>query len=224
MRAIPALVAALTLVACAASEPRIQTGPEAETTFDGLVRIDHSAFDRAWVDPDVDLTSYDKIIPGKAEFEFRAVKKSAARTSIRLPSRDEFWIEQENRDKLIDTVSAVFSEELAKSEHFTVVDTPGPDTLIVTGGLLDIVSQVPPEFIGSSEIYLSSLGEATLVLELRDSLSGETIYRAIERSRIERPSGDLIEANRVTTWVEVRRWARRWASRLTQGLDRIHGR
>lgn len=222
MRAIFTLSAALLLAACAAGEPTIQQGPDAETTFDGLVRIDNSAFDQAWIDPDVDLKAYNKIIPGKAEFEFRAVKKSASRTTMRSSSQREFWIDDKNREKLIDTVSGIFKEELAKSKHFTVTDEPGPDTLIVTGGLLDIVSQVPPELIGSSEIYLSSMGAATLVLEVRDSLSGETIYRAIERRRIERPGREMIEANTVTTWAEVRRWARRWATRLRDGLDWIH--
>ena len=222
MRAIIVLVPALMLVACAASQPSIQKGPDAETTFDGLVRIDNSAFDRAWIDPDVDLKSYSKIIPGKAEFEFRAVKKSATRMTMRPSGQTEFWIDEKNRNKLVDTVTEVFGEELARSKHFTITDEPGPDALVVTGGLLDIVSQVPPEFAGRSEIYLTSLGEATLVLELRDSLSGETIYRAVERSRIERPGRQMMEANKVTTWAEVRRWARRWAARLTEGLDWIH--
>jgi len=31
-----------------------------------------------------------------------------------------------------------------------------------------------------------------------------------------------VQANTVTTWAEVRRWARRWATRLVEGLDSIH--
>ena len=38
----------------------------------------------------------------------------------------------------------IFEEEIAKSKHFTVVEEPGPDTLIIRGGLLDIISKVPP--------------------------------------------------------------------------------
>jgi hypothetical protein len=84
------------------------------------------------------------------------------------------------------------------------------------------VSQVPPESVGRSEVWLSSLGEATLVIELRDSLSNEVIYRAVERRAIERPGNQMVRANTATTWAEVRRWARRWAVSLREGLDSIH--
>jgi len=32
----------------------------------------------------------------------------------------------------------------------------------------------------------------------------------------------MIRANTATTWAEVRRWARRWAVRLREGLDSVH--
>lgn len=221
MRVATTLVAASLLFGCAV-EPTIEQGPDVQLTFDGLVPIKNSRFSNAWIDPDVDLTQYSKIIPGKAEFEFRAAKKTPEISSIRpMGNTSEFWISEKNREKLIDTVTGVFNEELAKSKHFTITEERGPDALILVGGLMDIVSRVPPKLAGSGEIYLSSVGEATLILELRDSLSGETIYRAVDRRRIERP-GSAIEANTVTTWTEVRRWARRWALRLVDGLDSIH--
>ena len=127
-----------------------------------------------------------------------------------------------NKQKLIDTVGEVFVEELQKSEHFEIVDEAGPDVLIIVGVLHDIVSRVPPDMIGRGDIYLSSVGEATLIIELRDSLSGETIYRAVDRRAAERAGGTAVRSSSVTTWSEVRRMARRWATRLTQGLDSIH--
>jgi hypothetical protein len=221
MNRLVAMAAAVVVAGCAAQEPAIQTGPDAETTFDGLVRIEHSRFAAAWIDPDVDLRQYDKIIPGGAEFEFRNVQRVSA-TAARRSNEREFWISDSNRQRLVDTVSEVFEEELQKSKHFTITEVPGPDTLVIVGGLHDVVSQVPPESVGRSEVWLSSLGEATLVIELRDSLSNEVIYRAIERRAIERPGNQMVRANTATTWAEVRRWARRWAVSLREGLDSIH--
>lgn len=220
------LVACLTpvffLVAgCASQEPTIQTGPKAETTFDGLVRIDNSRFAGAWIDPEVDLTQYTKIIPGGAEFEFRNVQKMSASQARRTNER-EFWISDANRQRLTDTVTEVFREELQRSEHFTVTDEPGPDALIIIGGLHDIVSQVPPQDVGRSEVWIRTVGEATLVIELRDSLSNEVVYRAVERRAAENMGNRMIRANTATTWAEVRRWARRWAVRLREGLDSVH--
>ena len=220
MKKLVALVATIFVAGCAI-EPSIQSGPNAETTFDGLVRIDNARFAGAWIDPDVDLKQYNKIIPGGAEFEFRNVQKMSA-TAARRSNEREFWISDSNKQRLIDTVTEVFNEELQKSEHFTVTDEPAPDALIIVGGLHDIVSQVPPEDVGRSEVWLRSVGEATLVIELRDSLSNEVVYRAVERRAAENIGNQMIRANTATTWAEVRRWARRWAVRLREGLDSIH--
>ena len=211
----------LIVAGCASPKPAIQTGPNAETTFDGLVRIDNARFAGAWIDPDVDLTQYNKIIPGGAEFEFRNVQRRSASQARRSNER-EFWISDADRQRLIDTVSEVFNEELQRSEHFTMTDEPGPDALIIVGGLHDIVSNVPPEDVGRSEIWLRTVGEATLVIELRDSLSNEVISRAVERRAAENAGNQMIRANTATTWAEVRRWARRWAVRLREGLDSVH--
>ena len=214
-------IAAVTFIAGCATEPSIQSGPNAETTFDGLVRIDNARFAGAWIDPDVDLKQYTKIIPGGAEFEFRNVQKMSASAARRANER-EFWISDSDKQRLADTVTEVFEEELQKSKYFTVTDEPAPDALVIVGGLHDIVSQVPPEDVGRSEVWLRSLGEATLVIELRDSLSNEVVYRAVERRAAENVGNQMIRANTATTWAEVRRWARRWAVRLREGLDSVH--
>ena len=221
MKILLSFATILLLVGCAPA-PSIQQGPDAETTFDGLVRIDHSRFANAWVDPDVDLSQYNKIMVGDAVFEFRAVKKSTSQTTTRRANESEFWISDKNKESLIEIVSEAFRKEMQKSKHFTAADAPGPDVLIIVGGLHDIVSRVPPDMIGRGDIYLSSVGEATLVLELKDSLSGETIYRAIDRRAAERAGGTMMTSNTVTTKSEVRRLAQRWATRLREGLDSIH--
>lgn len=205
--------------ACATGEPTLDTSPDADVTFDGLVPIKNSAFRRAWADPDIDLTGYTKIMPGPAEFEFRAVRKTT--TTMRNSNQREFWISDADKQRLEQVMSEVFNEELAKSTRFTMTDKPGPDVLVVSGAMLDIVSLVPPERAGRSEVYLSRVGEATLVLELKDSQSGETLVRAAERRAAERPGQTAVYANPVTTWAEVKRLGRRWAVKLRKGLDAV---
>ena len=213
------LASLLVITGCAGTAASIDT--TAELTFDGLAPIKNSNFREAWADPEVDFNQYDKIILGDAEFEFRAVKKTSRMSSMRTSSTSEFWIDDKNRARLVETVTAVFSEELANAKGFTITEERGPNTLVLVGALHDIVSRVPPQMVGAGEIYLASIGEATLILEARDSMSGETIFRAVDRRKIER-MGDAIQANSVTTWAEVRRWARRWATRLRSGLESIH--
>ena len=226
MKTIKIVLLGLTvfLVSAHANEPEIQQGPNAEVSFDGLVRINNSRFLKAWVDPEIDLQQYRKIIPAPAEFEFRPVQRRPGSLASSRSSQTEFVISDEGRMRLIDEVTAIFREEFAKSQHFELTEARGPETLILVGALLDIVSNVPTDQTGRRQVFLSQLGEATLVLELHDSLSGATIYRAIDRRRVDSPSTsvNVIRANPATSWDEVQRWARRWAVHLREGLDAIH--
>ncbi len=220
MKKILLTFAAMTIAGCSSAPPTIQQGPDAEVSFDGLHVVDNAAFREAWADPDIEFSRYNKIMPGGAFFEFRAVKRTSRTQSARSRTR-EFYIDEDARQRLEEEVTAIFTEELANSTRFTVVDEPGPDVLIIRGGLHDIVSFVPPQPIGRGEIWLSSVGEITLILEVVDSLSGEVIARAVERRAAERGGGMAIQANRVTTWAELRRLTRRWATTLRDGLDAI---
>jgi hypothetical protein len=222
MKTLSLILLSLFVVACTSAPPALQTGPDAERTYDGLVRVNNSRFQDAWADPEVDFSEYNKVMPGGARFEFRAVSKTAGRTSLSRGTQSEFWISDANRDKLVDTVSGIFNEELSKAQGWESAEEAGPDVLIIRGALLDIVSFVPPEMIGRGEVYLSSVGEATLVVEGIDSMSGEVVFRAVDRRPIESVGDRMIRANTVSTWSEVRRWALRYATRLREGLESVH--
>jgi hypothetical protein len=208
------------LAGCATPERSIQSGPDAEVTYDGLVRVDNASFKRVWIDPTVDLSRYKKIMPGTAEFEFRAVREVSA-SAARRSGANEFPVNEANQLRLENLANEIFNEELQKSSRFTMVDSPGADVLIVRGAMLDIVSRVPPEITGRGDIYLDRVGEVTLVLELADSMSGETLARAAERGAAQSSGGRGMRSNSVNNMSEVRRLFRRWAVRLREGLDSL---
>ena len=116
--------------------------------------------------------------------------------------------------------SDIFAEELQKLERFELVDEPGPDVLIIRGGLLDVTSYVPPDPVGGrSYVYLSAVGEAALVLELRDSETGTILARSVDRRAAETIGDSFSLANHVTNSAETTRLIRHWATRLREGLD-----
>lgn len=219
MKKIYLSVAIVLLAGCSTAPPTIQEGPNAEVSFDGLHAIDNSVFALAWADPEIDFSRYNKIIPGGAVLEFRAVKKSSGAMRSRS-SQSEFYIEQSARDELKEIASEIFDEELSNSTRFTVTDAPGQDVLVIRGALHDIVSNVPPQTVGRSEVFLSSVGEITLIIEVVDSMSGEVIFRAVERRALDR-QGQAMRSSSVNTRSEVRRLMRRWATTLREGLDSI---
>lgn len=215
-------ILAVILTGCSSAPPTIQTGEDAEVSFDGLHEIDNARFTSAWADPAIDFSRYSKVIPGGAEFQFRTEEKTSGTTRARS-TETEFYISDANREKLVEETSAIFAEELANSERFEVTDTRGDDVIILRGALHDIVSNVPPDPIGRGDIYLSSVGEITIVVEVIDSMSNKVIFRGAERRVAERTGGTAMRSTSVTTWAEVRRLIRRWATTVREGLDSIPG-
>jgi hypothetical protein len=205
-----ALVAATTLVA--AASPRIQTGPTAEVTQDGLHRVDGGTFDRAWVKPGTDLNGYTKVMLTITDMQFREVKDPGMRRSA-----SEFPLDDAQKQGLQKTIYEAFVAELGKSKRFALTDQRGPGVLEIRGGIVDVVSHVPEEPIGRGVTLLKSLGEATLVVELLDSQTGKVLARAIDRRAAE--AIHPIRANSVTTKSEVKFAAQRWASLLRRRLD-----
>ena len=219
LRLTTTLIFAVVLVACTTAPPTIQTGPDAELSFDGLHKVDNSQADVAWARPDFDISGYTKIWPVGAGIEYRQVK-NRGRTSIDRTRGGPYFIDDKSRAQFEELVGKVFKEELEKIEKFELVDGPGPDVLMIRGGLLDVTSYVPPDPVGGrSVVFLSSVGEATLVLELRDSETGTILARSIDRRAAETIGGTFTRSNSVTNSAEARRLIRFWATRLREGLD-----
>lgn len=207
------------LIGCETAPPTIQTGPDAELSFDGLHMVDNSQADVAWARPDFDISGYTKIWPVGAGVEYRQVK-NRGRTSMDRTKGGPYFIDDKSRGQFEETVGEVFKEELQKIQKYELVDGPGPDVLMVRGGLLDVTSYVPPDPVGArSHIFLSSVGEATLVLELRDSETGTILARSVDRRAAETIGNTFQRSNSVTNSGEVRRLIRYWATRLREGLD-----
>lgn len=211
---------ALAFVAgCAASTPTIDTSSEAEATFDGLYPIKGGTADGAWARPGADLSQYTKIRLQGVGVEYRPGGESR-RLARSTTSASHFEVTEGQRAKFESVMREAFREELARSERFTLVEENGPDVLLILGGLLDVVSKVPPEHLGRSNVYLSKVGEATLVLEIRDSITQATLVRAIDRRAAESASG-VSHSNSATNRAEVRRLAQFWARRLRTRLDEL---
>ena len=212
---------AIAVSGCSTAPPTIDTGPDAEVTFDGLYEVKNSRADKAWALPDLDLKGYTKIMLQGAGVEYRPGGQSG-RTYYQRSRGGPFEVTPEQKARFEETVGQVFREELGRSETLEIVTEPGPDVLLVRGALLDVISYVPPDDTpGRVDVYLSSVGEATLVIEIRDSITGAILARTIDRRAAESMPGMLTESNRVTNTAEVRRVVRRWATALREGLERI---
>ncbi len=217
MRVVMFAVAMLACIVVGGCTSKSSGAPELESnlTYDGLAKVKNSKARAAWMRPGFSLAGYTKIMLIGAGIEYRPVKpvpRAAASTTSQFPLSDE------QKQRLRSVVSEAFRTELAQSQKFQIVDQPGPDTLMIWGGLMDVVSSVPPDSVGRSNIYLSSVGEATLVIEIRDSESNAVLVRIIDRKAAQNV-GVAQRSTSVTNWSEVQQLARTWATQLRSALD-----
>jgi hypothetical protein len=213
------------LAGCASvATPQIQAGPDAETTFDGLTRVDNTIMDAVWVRPDIDLRGFRRVLFVPVGVSYRDVEPSDPTTALRRSTRSrttelrEVQLDEETKTFFEAEIAGVLIEEFSASDVYQVVEEPGPDVLQVGVALLDVVSRVPPQAATRPRVFIESVGEATLVLEIRGSMSNSVYLRAVDRRAAARQSG-MIESNRVTNAAEIRRLGRRWGEIVREGLE-----
>lgn len=220
--AIALPIIAVFSIGCTTAPPTIDVSASAEVTFDGLHEVLNTNADKAWAVPGLDLSGYSKIMLLGEGIEYRPGGESG-RTYFSRSRGGPYEVTERQKERMLEVVREEFLEELGKSEKFTIVEESGPDVLLVRGALLDVVSYVPPDnTVGRVDVYLSQVGQATLVLEIRDSISGAILARAIDREAAEDMSG-MFESNRVTNTSEVRRLVSRWGRALRERLDEFGG-
>lgn len=193
-----------------------------------LEKVKRGRFRESYVDTSVDFSRYNKLYLGDAFFDYRDVgpaERSRGYASL-LSSKSVFGISEADRQKFEEAADEAFMKEIVKGKHYTLTDAIDEQTIIMRGAVVDIVSRVPPEFVGRSEIYLSTVGEATLILEFLDGKSGDVLARVSERGVIgnRHQNWDMaVPANSVTVMADVRRWASGAARKLRLELDTALG-
>ncbi len=224
--AVPAMVMRIALTSMLAgcvdevvAQAPLEAGSAAEITEDGLHRVDQSVMDAAWVKPGLDLTPYRQILVMPAGVSFRSIPESENRVSNR-ESRTEYPLSDEAKIMFRRVFEEAFEEDFAAVEPYELSKVPGRDVLMVQGFLVDFVSGIPPERDLDPESRLTLRWEATIILELRDSMSNEMLARTVERERFERLTG----AARVREVGQrlMGRWSRLLRTRLEE-LTEISG-
>jgi hypothetical protein len=202
-----ALLIALLLTACttAPGKPELTDN----LTYDGLAKVKNPTLGDAWIRPYFTLKGYNKLMLEGAGIQYRPIPRNARDT--------QFPVSEKQQARLREVVGKAFRTELEKSTQFQIVTEPGPDVLTIWGGLIDVVSFVPPDQGNRGGIYLRNVGEATLVLEIRDSESNATLVRVVDRRAADKSV--TLKSSTVSNWSEVQQLARFWATQLRQRLD-----
>ncbi len=196
------------------AQPVLETGPDAEVTADGLHPVHPSIMPAAWVRPDVDLSRYTRIFFMPIVVQFREIPERRYRIR-RFDSRTEFPISDAMRPRLRELFGESFYEAVSGVRSYELSDELGRDVLMAQGFLTDITSGVPPDVTGSNIGTVRWALNANIVLELRDSMSGEVVARTVDHQRIEGP----FDAAQV--WALAPRIAHGWSTLLIRRLREL---
>lgn len=179
--------------------------PESEA----LVRRDVRGFASVALRPDVVWREYDKVMISEVQVAFSRTWDSRAYGRFGLEPRTVAKI----RDELGADTRQAFAEVLTRG-GYTVVSEAGAGVLQVVPQIVDLYVNAPSrDDLNPLHTYVLESGEMTLVLELRDSVTGTLLGRIRDRYR-DPGVGVFVPANDLTRQAENRRVLRGWADRL----------
>jgi hypothetical protein len=218
--AITALCAGLALspVAFAAKEP------PPEVTEDGLHLYKQTKERLAYVRPGATFTQYKKLAILDTHVEF-------SEDWVKNYNRDQRDPSRQIRDSDLDRAKTalqkdfkrIFTEELQEGGRYQVVDSGGPDVLILRPALINIQVSAPDLMAaGRSATYVESAGAMTIYLELWDSASNTILARVIDGQVDPRRYGQ--RASSVSNRAAADSMMRRWADELRSRLDLVRGK
>lgn len=177
---------------------------------DGLLEVDSKYFSAAFMRPGIDLTDYQELLVAAAELEFRVPDKE----------KQEFPLTADQKESFRQLLDDQFATELAVSSTLQLTGSAGPKVLKLDVLVQDIVAMVPPRSVSSvSNIALQAAADATLVIELSDSESGNILARVYDRRTFEGTAIAQRQDSPLTQWEDVETVCNRWATTVRERLD-----
>jgi len=195
------------LLICLSTSAREATPP---VTVDGLHLVPDTRLGLVYAEPGADLASYKQLLLMDAQVAFK--KNWRRDINQDLP----FHVTNADMQRIKSEVSVLFREIFTgelESAGFTLVSEQGPYTMIIRPAILDlnITSPDTPRG-GTTRNITESAGDMTLFLELRDSITGDVLVKAMDfqfdRSNItpfmmDRTRNERAARQILTNWAEV---------------------
>ena len=194
---------------------------EMPESWDGLIEVKAKKMDAAYLAPGADFRPYTKVIidPTQAAFNKDWMKR------MNDPTRSvSNRITQEDADKIIAATQSNFDDifrEAFEKAGYPVVTAPGPDVVRVSTAVINLYVNAPDTMTpGRSRTFTTDAGEATLVMEVRDSSTRALLARVLDR-RETRGTGQMQMTSSVTNVNDFRMLFKQWASISIKGIGEL---
>ena len=193
---------------------------DAPESWDGLVQVKPKRMDAAYLLPGADFRQYTKVMIDPTQVAFQKDWQKRINDTRRLSDR----VDDDQAQKILAAARTnfddVFVDEFTKA-GYTVVKAPGPDVLRISTAVINLYINAPDTMsAGRSYSFTTEAGEATLVLEVRDSLTNALMGRALDRRDTQGGAAAQLTTS-VTNQVEFRALFRQWANIAAKGLEEL---
>jgi len=212
---------AITALAAASALSGAALGKDMPDDWDGLVKVKPKHMDAAYVLPGADFRIYTKVMIDPTEVAFkknwrRDINDSTMGIASDVSQQDAEKIAAAARSGFDDVFKAAFEKA-----GLQVVTAPGADVLRLSPGVLNLYINAPDVMsAGMSRTYTAEAGEATLVLEARDSTSGALLGRVLDR-RETQGTGRVQWATSVSNRSDFELLFKQWSAICVKGLDEL---
>lgn len=191
------------------------------TEWDGLQKVDAKRFDLAYLLPGADFKAYTKVMIDPTEAAFR---KNWQRDHNNASGRSlDMRISDDEAREMLQAVQTSFHEIITqayKDAGYQVVTTPGPDVMRLKTGVFNIDVDAPDQMTASrTRTYSSEAGRASMIIEVRDSMSGAVLARGIDTRDV--GDGFTVRRTRVSNRADFEREFKNWAKMSIDGLETL---
>ena len=219
---MPRIFVAMFLVSAMLCAPPVAAqSADSAWTQGGLQQIAVKGLDAAFARPGASLAQYDKVLlrPVEVAFQKNWARNMSTGTRMRVSSEDM----QRIRSRLATRLQEAVRSELAAG-GYQLVDAPGDDVLDVQMDIVNLYVPAPAVHPGmhQPDVYAVSAGQATLVVQLNDSVTGDAIARAVQSYA----AAETVHMTRIDNFendVEAGKACAIWAKSLRDALDRSRG-
>ena len=206
------IILVLGLLACLPASAREKTAP---AIVDGLHLVPDTQLGLVYAEPDADLSVYKQLLLIDAQVAF---KKNWQRE---INQDKPYHVTAEDMQKIREEVSALFREiftQELQSAGFVLVSQQSPDTMIIRPAILDLNVNSPDNPRGGTTRNITeSAGDMTLYLELRDSITGDVLVKAMD-FQFDRSNITPFMMDRTRNERAARQLLTNWAQVLVNGL------
>jgi Protein of unknown function (DUF3313) len=190
-------------------------------TLEGLVKVPSKRLGAVYLLPGEDFRVYTKVMidPVQVSFKKGWVKdiNYSRGMSRKITDSDAQAIADAMRSGFQDIFASAF-----KTKGYEVVAAPGPDVLRLSTAIVNVYLNAPDPMGGPapSRTITVEAGEATLVLNARDSTSGALLGVAYDRSTT-RGVGRATITSSTSNRAEFEDLFRYWANVSVKGLEQL---